>query len=216
MIRRVLLGNLSLKAAALALAILLWLFVSSKGQIEMSLDVPIEYINIPAGIEISKHVVKTVNIVIRGHESILKNIRQGEVRVSVDTSRAKEGEGTFPIKKDDVKLPYAAAVIKIEPSSVKVLFEKTITKTVGIRPVITGIPGSGYVVKTLEVNPKDAVIEGAESEVSKVGYLKTEPVDITGVTENVRQETELALSGSNIRTRIHKVDVIIKITRRER
>ena len=89
MIRRLLLENLPLKAAALMLAILLWLFVSSKGQMETSFDVPIEYINIPRGIEISTHVVKSANIVIRGHESILKNIRQGEVRVSVDMSKAK-------------------------------------------------------------------------------------------------------------------------------
>ncbi|MGD1076441.1 MAG: CdaR family protein [Thermodesulfovibrionales bacterium] len=216
MIRRLLLDNLSLKAAALMLAILLWLFVSSKGQMETSLDVPIEYINIPRGIEISKHVVNSANVVIRGHESILKNIRQGEVRVSVDMSKAKEGEGTFPIKKDDVQLPYAATVIKVDPSFVKVTFEKTISKTVGIRPVITGNPQSGYSVKAMEVKPKDAVIEGAESEVNKVSYLKTEPVDITGVAEDVRQEVELAQSGRNIRTAIHKVEVIIKITRRER
>jgi YbbR domain-containing protein len=167
MIRRLLLENLPLKAAALMLAILLWLFVSSKGQMETSFDVPIEYINIPRGIEISTHVVKSANIVIRGHESILKNIR-------------------------------------------------TITKTVGIRPVIIGSPQSGYSVKTIEVKPKDVVIEGAESEVGKVGYLKTEPVDITGVAEDVRQEVELAQSDRNIRAAMHKVDVIIKMTRRER
>lgn len=214
--KRLLLENISLKAAALMLAVLLWLFVSSKGQTETALNVPIEYVNIPSGLEISKHTVKSVNIVIRGHESLLKNVRQGDVRVSVDVSRAKEGEETFALKKDDIAIPNSATVTRMEPSAVKVVFEKTATRRVAVRPVVTGEPESGYYVRSVEVRPKEVLIEGARSEVSRVGYLKTEPIDITGMAGDFGQEAELALSGRNIRTRTDKVDVRIKIARRGR
>ncbi len=214
MIKRLFLENLSLKASALLLAIILWLFVSSRGQTEIALEVPIQYINLPSGIEISKPAAKSANIVIRGHESLLKNVRQGDVSVSVDVSRAKEGEGVFMIKNDDVRLPSTGAVIKIEPSSVKVTFERTVTKKVAVRPVVTGEPERGFYVKSVDVKPADVVIEGAQSEVGKVGYLRTEPVDINGLNEDFRQEAELAPSGRNIRTKTDKVEVNVKIARR--
>ncbi len=39
--------NLGLKIAAVLLSVVLWIFVTSRGQSEMSLDVPLEFKNIP-------------------------------------------------------------------------------------------------------------------------------------------------------------------------
>ncbi|GAB4409617.1 MAG: CdaR family protein [Thermodesulfovibrionales bacterium] len=210
------LDNIVLKAAALVLAVILWVFVTSKGQTEMTLNVPIEYTNIPPGIEMVGAVVKSTSIVIMGHESLLKNIRPGDVRVYVDVGRAKKGEGIFYIKKDAIKLPYAATVTKIEPSSVKVVFEETISKRVPVRPVITGSPAEGWYVSAVEISPRDVLIEGARSEVARIGYIRTEPIDITGLAENLRQEIGLDISGRNVRAKIDRVDVHIRIVKRSK
>lgn len=213
-LQRLLWENVTLKAAAAVLAVILWFFVVSKGQTEMALTAPIEYANIPSGLEIARYEVKSVNIVIRTHESLSRNIRQDAVRVSVDVSKGKKGEGIFPVKKDDVKLPYGASIVKIEPSSVKVVFEETVSKKVPITPDITGAPESGYHVKSVEISPREMVIEGAKSVVRKVGAVKTEPIDITGLTEDFRQEVGLKLQDSAIRSKTDKVDVHIRIVRR--
>jgi hypothetical protein len=207
-------GNIGLKAAAVLLAVILWLFVVSKGQTEMALSVPIEYMNIPPGLEIAKHAVKSANLVLRAHESISRNIRQENVRVMVDVGRAKEGEGTFSLKKEDVKVPYAATVTKIDPSTVKVIFEETIAKRVAIRPVIAGTPENGYYIKSVETDPRDMVIEGAKSEIRKVSQIKTDPIDIAGFTEDLKQDVGLDISDTNIRSKTDKVEVRIRIGRR--
>lgn len=206
--------NVTLKAAAAALAVILWFFVVSKGQTEMSLTVPIEYANIPSGLEISRLEVKASNIVVRAHESLSRNIRQDTVRVYVDVSKAKKGEGIFPLKKDDVKLPYGVSIVKIEPLSVKVVFEETISKSVAITPDVTGAPENGYYVKSVELSPREIVIEGPKSAVRKVGAVKTESIDITGLTEDFKQEVGLKLQDSAIRSKTDKVDVRIRIARR--
>jgi len=215
-IKRLFWENLAFKAAALVLAVILWVFVTSKGQTEMSLSVPIEYVNIPSGIEISKHTVTTAHIVVRTHESLSKNIRQENVRVSVDVSRAKKGEEIFSLKKDDVKVAYGATVTKIEPAIVKVVFEETVSKKVPVKPEVTGNPEQGYAVKRIEVSPEEVVIEGARSEVRKVGVMRTEPIDISGLTEDLSQEAKLEEKDANIRTKIEKVNVQIRIVRRSR
>ncbi|VAX32354.1 hypothetical protein MNBD_NITROSPIRAE02-1734, partial [hydrothermal vent metagenome] len=46
--------NLGLKVLALCLAIILWFLISGRGVSEITLEVPIEYINIPPGYEIVK------------------------------------------------------------------------------------------------------------------------------------------------------------------
>jgi YbbR domain-containing protein len=215
-IKRLFWENLAFKAAAVVLAIILWVFVTSKGQTEMALSVPIEYANIPSGIEISKHAVTAAQIVVRTHESLSKNIRQENVRVSVDVSRAKKGEEIFSLKKDDVKVPYGATVTKIEPSTVKVVFEETVSKKVPVKPEVTGSPEQGYAVKRIEVSPEEVDIEGAKSEVRKVGILRTEPIDISGLAEDLKQEAKLEGKNGNIRTKIDKVNVLIRIVRRSR
>jgi YbbR domain-containing protein len=68
----------------------------------------------------------------------------------------------------------------------------------------------------VEVSPEEVVIEGARSEVRKVGVLRTEPIDISGLTEDLRQEVKLEEKDSNIRTKIDKVNVQIRIVRRSR
>lgn len=214
MIRNILLGNLPLKSAAVVLAVILWFFVISKGQTEISLNVPIEYLNVPSGLEISRREVKAANIVVRIHESLSKNIRQETVRVDIDVSKAKKGEGVFPIRKDDVKLPFGASVIRVEPSSVKIFFEETVSKTVSVRPEITGTPETGYYVRSVDVSPKEIVIEGAKSAVRRVGVIRTEPIDIAGLNEDLRLEAALKLNEGNIRTKVERVDVSIRIARR--
>lgn len=206
--------NIILKVAALVLSIILWLFVTAKGQTEISLNVPVEYTNISPGLEIAKRGVETASIVIRGHESLLKNLRKGDVRVNVDVSKAKKGEWVFNVRKDDVKLPYTVAVTRIEPPSMKIVFEETASKTVAIKPVVTGLPETGYYVKSMEIRPQNMLVEGAKSEVRKVSEIKTEPIDITGLTEDFSQTAGLDLSGRNIRTRIDKVNVKIIIMKR--
>lgn len=214
MTKSLFLENLLLKAAAVVLALALWLIVTARGQTETALNIPIEYTNIPSGIEIARHAAKTANIVIRGNESMLKNIRRGDVRAIVDAGDAKQGENTFQIRKDDINLPYAVTITRIDPLSVKIVFEETVSKKVIIKPEITGSPESGYYVKSFKVEPKDMVVEGTKSEVRKVSYIKTEPIDISGLTEDLNLEAGLDMSGKNIRTKVERVDVQVRIGRK--
>lgn len=214
MIKKLFFENIGLKASAVVLAVILWLFVISKGQTEISVNAPIEYTNIPSGIEIAKRGVKSAEVTIKTHESLAKNIKQETVRVFVDVSRAKTGEGVYTLKKDDVTLPFGATVVKVEPSTVKVVFEETVSKKAAIKPSIIGNPEIGYYVKSVEIKPEETIVEGAKSEVRKVGFIKTESVDITGLTEDFRQEVGLEISEGNIRMKNDKVDIHIKILRR--
>jgi len=215
-IRQALTENIPLKIAALIIAVILWLFVTSKGQTEVSLDVPIDFVNIPQGLDIVKYDLKSVNIVLRGYERFLKNIKQGDVRVSIDLGRAKKGETTLSIRQEDIRIPYSVSVIRIEPSSIKVTLEEKTVKKIPIRPVITGRPERGYYVASVETRPDEIKIEGVISEVRKTNYINTEPVDITGLREDLYQDVGLDLIGKKIKPETDRIEIKIRIKRRGR
>jgi len=203
--------NLGLKIAAILLSIVLWFFVTSRGQSEISIDVPLELKNMPQGLELVNHGTKTVNLNIKGQERFIKNVSASNVRVSLDLGKAKRGEGTYYINREDIKLPRSITVTNINPPSVRVTTEETSSKAVRVVPVIVGEPQKGFYLKSAGVLPEIIVIEGVRSEIAKVSALKTEPLDITGFDETVTQNLRIDINGRNIRTKIPDVRVKIEI-----
>lgn len=209
--RKFFLDNLVLKIAAVLLSVALWFFATSRGQSEISIDVPLVFRNIPSGIEMVNNNIKTISLNIKGQERLIKNIKLSDIVIYIDLSKAKKGKSIYYITRDNIKLPHSLTVLNINPSSVKVIIENTITKTVKVMPVIIGEPEKGYYVKSVEVAPQIVVIEGVSSEVRRFNTIKTESLDITGSNETFTQELKLDLTGKNIRTKINdiKVKVII-------
>ncbi|MEW6674430.1 MAG: CdaR family protein [Nitrospirota bacterium] len=211
--KKLLFENLGLKIVAVLLSIVLWFFVTSRGQSEMAMDVPLEFKNIPAGLEMVNQSVKVVSLNIKGQERLIKNIKQSDIRVYIDLSKAKKGEGIYYINKDNIKLPHAITVTNIIPSYVKAIIEETMTKTVKVRPVVVGSPKNGFYVKSIEAVPQVVIIEGVRSEVKKVNNIKTEPLDITGLNETFTQDLKLDITSMNIRTKTNDVKVKAVIVR---
>lgn len=209
--RKFFLDNLVLKLAAVLLSVALWFFATSRGQSEISIDVPLVFRNIPSGIEMVNNNIKTISLNIKGQERLIKNIKLSDIVIYIDLSKAKKGKSIYYITRDNIKLPHSLTVLNINPSSVKVIIEDTITKTVKVMPVIIGEPEKGYYVKSVEVAPEIVVIEGVSSEVRRFNTIKTEALDITGSNETFTQELKLDLTGKNIRAKINDIKVKVVI-----
>ena len=67
-------NNWFLKLVSLLLAALLWAAVSNEASSEISLEVPLEYRNIPTRLEITGDMTSTVQIRLRGASNVIKDI----------------------------------------------------------------------------------------------------------------------------------------------
>lgn len=167
-------GNLGLKITSFILAILLWYNISHKGMTEISKDIYLEYINIPAGYEIIDKDVDKVNLNIYGSEQIIKTLKQGDIRVVVDLENAKAGKQVFKITRENIKIPSALTVTDIQPSTISVVLDKIIKKRLPVRVRFTGkFNLQNYNIKVL---PPVVEVEGPSTVVNKLTYLNTEPV----------------------------------------
>ena len=208
--------NLGLKISALLISVLLWFFVTSRGQSEMSLELPIEFKNIPVGLGIVNSSNKTASVHIRGQERLMKNIKSTDIRVSVDLGKAKKGEGTFYVNKDDIKLPYAMSVTSVSPSSLKVRTDETVTNVVQINPVLTGTPEKGFEVRSVKADPASVTVKGFKTNVRKITGLKTEALDVTGLKETTTQDVDIDTSGANVSLDVNSVKVKVIIAGRKK
>lgn len=202
--------NLGIKIASLIFAVILWFFVMSRGKMEMSFESPLEFRNIPQNLELVGEPIKSVDIWIQGQESTLRGLRGNEIKTTIDLSGAKEGESTYYIGPKDVRVHPNLKIVRINPTSIKIRMDKVIMKTVDLKPVIIGKPAEGYRLKKVEINPASIKVEGARGEVETVKSLRTEPVDITGVYENLTQVAKIDTSGKNIRVK-EKGNIEVKV-----
>ncbi len=207
--------NFGLKVSAVLIAVFLWFFVTSQGQSEISLEVPLEFKDIPAELGIASSTAKAVTLTIRGQERFMKNLNAQDLRVFLDLGKAKPGEMVYPVNKEDVKLSFAMTVTNVTPPSVRVKMEEIVQKTVPVQPQILGSPEKGA-VKSIVVEPRTAVIRGLKSELRKIDMIRTEPFDISHVSGTITEELGLDTSGTNMNTDISKVKVKVKITLAEK
>jgi YbbR domain-containing protein len=203
--------NLGLKVSAVLLATCLWLFVTSRGQSEISLDVPLQFQNVPAGLGMVNDNAKTVIVTVKGQERLMRNLKASDIRVIVDLSKAKRGEGVYPIDRENIRLPFAMTVTNITPPTCRVRLEEVVSKKVTVRPAIIGSPGKGYYVETVRVNPSRITISGLRSEVKKVKELDTELFDIAGLTSTTTRELDVEMSWVNVKTDTAAVKVTVVI-----
>ncbi len=209
--KKLLLENLGLKVSAVLIAVLLWLFVTWRGQSEMTIDVPIEFKDVPIGLGIVSTSAKSANVTVKGQDRIMKSLRPSDIRVLVDMSKGRKGEGIFHINKDDVKLPYAMTVTSIDPSTVRMKLDETVSKVVPVKPSITGMPEAGFYIKFVDVEPKNIVIQGLRSEVRKINEIGTDTMDISGSKVTQTQEVNIDAAGANIKPEREKVRVTVVI-----
>jgi YbbR domain-containing protein len=209
--RKLIFENLGLKVSAVLIAVLLWLFVTWRGQSMVSYDVPIEFKDVPVGLGIVNSSAKSANVTVKAQDRIIKSLRPSDVRVLVDMGKARKGEGSYHINKDDVKLPYAMSVTSIDPSTIRVRLDETGTKAVAVKALIIGSPQPGYYVKAVEVEPKNIVIQGLKTEVRKLSEIGTDQMDISGINSTQTQELNVDAAGANIKPERDKVRVTVVI-----
>ncbi|HDH49781.1 MAG TPA: hypothetical protein ENH04_00070, partial [Nitrospirae bacterium] len=122
-----------LKLISLVLAIVLWLFVVSKGRTVVIMDVPVGLRNMPAGLELVEG-PETISVYVEGRERLLKKLGKGDIRFVIDLNDVKEGDNLFSVSDADIELPKVFAVKKILPGTIKLTVEEKAVKNVPVRP----------------------------------------------------------------------------------
>ena len=182
-LRRFVLHNLGLKLVSLALAVGLWLAVSRDPMSEIPVDVPIEFHNIPANLEISAEHLPQAQIRVRGPERTIHRLQPSDVHVEIDLSHTVPGERTFDLTGRNIRAPYDLEVVQVIPGQLHLEFDTRLTREVPIQPRVVGSFAAGYRLARIVTAPSAILIAGPRKHVETVAFAITDPVDVSGTMQ---------------------------------
>ena len=121
-VRQLLFANWFERLAALAVVLGLWLlFIPGSRPAEMVLRMPIEVINLPVGATVERIEPTEIQATFAGPRRAFALLTSRDLAVTVDASRAKPGQRTFPIDEENLRHPPSLSVQNLQPRRVKVV-----------------------------------------------------------------------------------------------
>ena len=198
-----------LKLVSVALAVLLWMIVSSQSaSVERGLRIPLELQNLPGNLEMVEPPQESVDVRVRGTADALGRITPGDLVAVVDLSAAQSGRRLFHLSPERVKAPFAVAVTQVAPSSVAIRFEPSATRIVPVTPSVEGEPAPGFIVGKISADPATVEIVGPESVMRRVTEAITEPLWVGSVRGDVRASVIVGVADAGARLKSVKTAIV--------
>jgi YbbR domain-containing protein len=188
--KRVFVQNFAIKLISLLLAIGLWLVVSRDPVGEVELQVPIEFRNVPQNLEIDSASFTEAQVRVRGPGRLIHRLRATDIRAEIDLASVKPGSRTFDLTSRNVRVPSDLEVVQIIPSQFQLSFDDRMTRSVEVRPRVTGKFAEGLQIAQKIADPPSIMITGPRNRVEKVEAATTDPVDASGTMDRVTFVTQ--------------------------
>jgi YbbR domain-containing protein len=190
-----------LKLVSLGLALGLWLLLvpAEKMSSEKSLTIPLETLNIPAGLEIVERPVATIDVTVRAPNRLLAEIGPSGLVARIDLERATIPQQEYPLNTSMIELPPGAEVVKISPSKVTIKLEKTAEAMLEVHVTLRGKPAPGFRISRIEIEPAGVAVQGPGSRIRAKDAAMTAPVDVSGIAETTVFDADIILPRPELR-----------------
>jgi uncharacterized protein (TIGR00159 family) len=117
---RCLLGNWRLKLSAIGIAGLIWGLVFMTGSSVRTFTVPIEFENVPAGLEIAEPTNAMIAVQLRAATRLFSTLDESQLVARVNLSGMKDGLYSVTVRADNLSLPPGILLEQALPPSVRV------------------------------------------------------------------------------------------------
>jgi diadenylate cyclase len=118
---RFMLKDLRLKLASLALAGLIWsMSFLASGTTIRTVTVPVEFSNVPSGMEVSDQSVDALELQVRGSPWIMDSISLNKLMAEFDLRGLRPGRHTLQLALNTLDLPPGIAVDRVTPAKIRV------------------------------------------------------------------------------------------------
>jgi hypothetical protein len=195
------LRNIWLKFLSISIATLLWLVVAGDRVVERALRLPIEFQNLPQGLEIVGEPPEAVDVRLRGSSGTLGRLSAGDMAAVIDLRTARPGRRLFHLTPTSVRIPYGVEVVQVAPATLPIAFENSAVRIVEVRPSVEGTPAPGYEVASVTSVPSTVEIIGPESSLRGLDEAMTEPISVADATRPVREVVTVGVADPRVRLR---------------
>lgn len=200
--------NLWLKLLSLAIAGLLWLIVAGDRVVERVVRLPLEFQNLPAGLEIVTDTPDAIEVRLRGPSGALGGITPVDAWTVLDLRTARPGRRLYNLTPGQVNVPYGIEVVQVTPAALSLEFENTGVKIVAVKPAIEGRPAEGFEIAHVTAQPAHVEVMGPESALRRLEAATTEPIDVSGATRSLNETVTVGVLDPWLRLRAPQVATV--------
>jgi len=185
--------NWILKVISLCLAIMLWYFVVGEDQVDVTVNIPIEVLNLPPALTISNQYKKDIEVAVRGPRSLVTELRNRNITRPVNLSDAQPG--TIVLKNDENSIPFPKGITvqRLQPTNITLLLDQLVQKNFSINPIVEGELAPGYVLQQLYLDPDHLIISGPKNVLDKDLALETYVINLEGLDHSTTLQVHLNL-----------------------
>lgn len=206
-------SNFGLKALALTIAVGLWL--AGHRDTERSIEVPVEFRNIPADLMVMDNRVDFVVLRVTGPRTLVSTMDADEMKLSLDLNAAKPGSVSYPLGGSLFNIPRGVTVARITPPVVHLRMEPVIKLTLPVSLRLSGRPAAGYRIGQTSIRPERVIVQGPAEEVRRLTVVETVPVDLNETRGVSKRQVRLATDGKPLTFLPDQVEVAVTLEEEE-
>ena len=159
-------NNIGYKLLAILVAFMLWYYVA--GQRDPIIERNFTLQAVPRGLSSEQVLITSlpeVKVTVRGLQSIVRNVKDSDLKVYVEIEEGAVGEKLLPVK---VEAPFGVQVVKCDPEQIKVDLDRMTEKSVPVRVLVRGETAAGFTYQDPEADPDQVTVKGPSRFVDEV------------------------------------------------
>ncbi len=185
--------NWVIKLVSLILATSLWFLVAGEEKVDMTVQIPVEIINLPQDLEVANWVRTDLDVTVTGPQALIRTLNRDVIR-TIDLAKATAGPVVVENNIDSIPMPWGVRVLRIKPAELIFNLDKLVNKKLPIQAITTGQIPKGYTLSSVMLEPAHIMINGSEAILKNIEGLHTKPININGLTKSTMTHTELDVS----------------------
>ncbi|CAK8715923.1 YbbR-like domain-containing protein [Candidatus Electrothrix laxa] len=202
--------DLLLRLISLALGILVWFLAVGTDQIDVSMNIPIEVLNLPKNLVIYNQYQKEISVTLRGPRGIIQELRNRPPSLSLDLSKATSDTIVLNTETLSFPLPSGISILRMQPASITLSIDKLLERQIPVTAVTEGDVAEGYILKEVSLNPDKILVSGPASLVNQEQTLETYVINLSGLNRSTTLPVHLDLS-PELMELIGEITVVAKL-----
>ncbi|MDR3580912.1 MAG: diadenylate cyclase CdaA [Oryzomonas sp.] len=170
-------SDLLAKTAVLLIVMAFWALITSRQGAIATVTAPVRLHGIPQNLVLMRSSPEEVEVQVKSFSTLTPTPAKLDIAADVDLSEVREGQAIVRIRNSDFTLPSGMVVGSVNPSSIRIVTEKKVRKTVPVRCVVRGKMPRGLEGYQLVASPASLEVEGPAGQISRLESVATEEVD---------------------------------------
>ncbi|HXS71836.1 MAG TPA: CdaR family protein [Patescibacteria group bacterium] len=174
--------------------------------------VQVDHGEAPPTMTLGDETIDPTEVHVIGPATVLERVTAARASVVIQSSGIDVDQDVELVAVDSVG--DAVPQVNVDPASAHVtipVFSNRQSKTLPVRPQVTGTPAGGFEISSVTVTPPIGTVEGDADDLQTLTGIDTEPIPIGGFSETKTVDVPLALPTSVIALDAQTVTVTIDI-----